>query len=216
MPDEVRVEQRVRQQFSSLFVTLVSVLIGLAFADLVSEANTRMKLWPLDLATALTWAQVIAVATSGSTAWIVYSHIGISRQSIAMLSDTLVAFIVPVPLVLMTAMTGRGTSWPWFYGGGVYLVLSILTSFWQVRLAMQESRLKPFRRLLRPMGFLAVLYSGVPAYIALGWLDQHGLLAPELKLAAAIAPTPMAFICSYMFIRDWRIAVAQASTPAEA
>ena len=51
-------ETRIKDQFPALFITLVSVLIGLALADLVSEARVRMVFWPVNLHTLRTWFEL--------------------------------------------------------------------------------------------------------------------------------------------------------------
>jgi hypothetical protein len=207
------VEQRVTGQFPALYVTLVSVLIGLVFADLVAEARNRLILWPLTLETAFTWAQLMGTVSSAIAAWVVYSHIGIARRSVASMSDTLVAFLTPVPMLLMTGLTGRPETWPWFYGGGIYLLFAIASAFWQNHLALRDASLAPFRRLTRPTGYLVILYTGAPSFLVLGWLDQNGLLPPLVKLSAAASASPLALICCYMFVHDWRRAVAETSAP---
>jgi hypothetical protein len=208
------VRERVTQQFPSLFVTLVSVLIGLVLADVVNEAQARMTLWPLNPQTIFTWLQLIAIVSTSVTAWIVYSHIGISRHTVASLPDTLITFLTPAPLLIMTALTGRATSWPWFYGGGVYLLLSLITAIWQNLLALREPELASFRRLLRPSGYLVVLYGFAPVFLVLGWLDQAGYMPMWLRMAAVAGVVPASLICSHLFLRDWRIAVDEASTGA--
>ena len=72
-------EDRIKQQFPSLFITLLSVLIGLVFADLVSEARARMTLWPLNIDTLRTWGQVVAMGTNTLNCWVFLAYIGIAR-----------------------------------------------------------------------------------------------------------------------------------------
>src|SRR5579862_1918910 len=93
-----QLEHRIREQFPALFITLVSVLIGLALADLVAEARARMVLWPLSLSTLRTWCQLSANFFSALGAWVVYAHIGISRRRIPGLSDAFIAFSMPIIL----------------------------------------------------------------------------------------------------------------------
>lgn len=54
-------EDRIRAQFPTLVVTLLSVLIALAFSDLVELARARMTLWPLTVGTLRTWGQIFAM-----------------------------------------------------------------------------------------------------------------------------------------------------------
>jgi hypothetical protein len=51
----VDLEDRIKNQFPTLSITLLSVLIALFFSDLVAEAHSRMTLWPLNIGTLRTW-----------------------------------------------------------------------------------------------------------------------------------------------------------------
>ena len=200
-------EERIKQQFPALFITFVSVLIGLVFADLVSEARARMILWPLNLGTLRTWAQIFAMAGSAFAAWVVYSHLGISRNRIPSFADSFSAVLVPTPLLIFNSFVGRAHIWPWFYFASAYLLICLVTSLWQLQLARSEHELRTFRHLYRPTGFLGIFYAGVPGFALCGWADQHGFLSPTLELAIAAVPIPAALLCVHLFLRDWRYAL---------
>jgi hypothetical protein len=202
-------EERVKNQFPSLFITLVSILIGLEFADLVQEAEARMILWPITPITLRTWAQIAAMGTSALVVWVVYSHIGIVRRSIPSMSDSLVAFVVPIPLLIGNTLIGRETIWPWLYYAGFYLGISLLTVRWLGRMVRAEH--ESFSRITRPAGIMLVFYAGVPAYFAMGWACQHGWLSPWMEVVCAGSPAPTALFAIHIFLRDWRQAVAEAS-----
>ena len=206
------VEERVRQQFPGMFVTLVSVLIGLVFADLVSEAHERMILWPLSAEVLRTWAQLITVSACAVGGWIVYAHIGISRQRVASLPDTLIAFLNPLALLVLTGLSGRAESWPWFYWGSAFCLIAVLAAVWQNYLALEEPELAPFRRLLRPTGYLGVLYACAPAMLLFGWADQNGWLSTCDEAICAAVGAPAAMLCVHLFVRDWGQAIAAASS----
>jgi hypothetical protein len=207
----MNLDDRIRQQFPTLIITLLSVLVGLVFADLVSEARARMTLWPLNLGTLRTWAQIFAMGSSAFAAWVVYSHIGISRQRIPSFADSFIAFLAPVPLLIFNSFVGQKTIWPWFYFAGIYLAICLATSLWQLRLAGADGELKALRHLYRPTGFLLIFYIGVPAFLLFGWADQQKLLSPVLEVLIAFSPVPAAFLCTHLFLRDWRMAVAASS-----
>ncbi|MGA9795442.1 MAG: hypothetical protein WBQ17_07890 [Rhizomicrobium sp.] len=201
-------EFRVRHQFPALFITLVSVLIGLVLADLVAEARARMVLWPLSLATLRTWAQLGAMGTSALLAWIVYSHTGITRERVPTLMDSLIAFLVPIPLLIGTTLVGRDDIWPWFYYASGYLVLSMFTVVWMLRAVGKDTQHAPFRAMLRPSGMLSIFYAGIPFFAAAGWADSHGWLSPWQQDAIAASPIPAALILGIIFFHDWRRAIA--------
>lgn len=210
--DEKRVAplaDRIKVQFPGLFITLLSVLVGLVLADMVSEARTRIALWPLDVVTLRNWAQLAAHTSSALTAWIIYSHIGISHERVPSLSDSVVAFVVPLTLLLAMSLIGRDEVWPWFYYASFSLGVSLATSMWLLYLSRDEPEMAYFGRLLRTRGYFIIFYIGLPTYAAVGALDQLGMMSPLLQLLFAAIPMPTALAASYLFLRDWREAIAE-------
>jgi hypothetical protein len=205
------VEERVRHQFPGLFVTLVSVLIGLVLADLVSEARDRMVLWPLDASTLRTWAQLAGVGCCAIASWIVYSHLGIARQCVPTLPDTIVAFLIPMPLLVLTGLAGRAEIWPYFYASGVFCVIGASASVWHTMMTVEEPGLDGLRPLLRPNGYLSAMYLGAPAYLTIGWADQSGLLSLWMETLVAASAPVTALYCAFRFVEDWRPAVTSAA-----
>lgn len=200
-------ERRIKLQFPSLFITLLSVLIGLVLADMVAEARTRIELWPLNVETLRSWGQLGAHTASALTAWIIYSHIGISHERIPSLSDSVVAFIVPLTLLLAMSLIGRELIWPWFYYGSFSLVVSLATSMWLLHLSRGEPEMARFAHLLRTRGYFVIFYVGIPVYAGAGLLDQLHLMSPNVQLLFAAMPAPSALMAAYLFLRDWREAV---------
>lgn len=203
----MELEDRIRAQYPALYITLFSVLIGLEFSDLASEAHTRMTLWPLDLGTLRTWAQLFTMGTNAVVAWIAFVHIGVSRLRIPSLADSIVVFLLPVPLLFANALVGTKDIWPWFYYASFYLVISLGAWLWQVRMATKE--LPAFARLRNPLGPPLILYIGIPFYAAAGWADSHGWLSPLAELLVAISPVPAALILAHLFFREWHRAIAE-------
>src|SRR5438477_6555814 len=121
----MNLEDRIKLQFPALFITLLSVLIGLVFADLVSEAHTRMTLWPLTVGALRTWGQIFAMGTCALTSWVFLAHLGISRLRIPTLDDSLIVFMTPVPLLIGNSLVGLKEIWPWFYYACFFLAISL-------------------------------------------------------------------------------------------
>src|SRR5436305_14483147 len=72
----------------SVYITLVSVLIGLVLSDLVTEARSRMHLWPLDGFALRTWGQLLGNGTSALNVWVVLAHLGMARRRVPDLVET--------------------------------------------------------------------------------------------------------------------------------
>ena len=210
---DVDLEDRIKRQFPTLFITLLSVLIGLVFSDLVSEAHARMTLWPLNVGTIRTWGQIFAMGANALNCWVFLAHIGVSRLRLPTLDDSLIVFLAPVPLLIGNSFVGLKEIWPWFYYASFYLVMSLGTTLLQVRAASAESELASFARINRPFGPLLVLYIGIPFYAAAGWADSHGMFSPIAEMLLAISAAPAALSFLWLFFRSWHRAIAEARAP---
>jgi len=206
----VGVEDRIKQQFPSLFITLLSVLIGLVFADLVSEARGRMTLWPLDVGAIRTWGQIVAMGTNALTCWVFLAYIGIARLRIPTIEDGLIVFMAPVPLLIGNSLVGQRELWPWLYYASFFLFMSFIATIVQVRAASAERELASFARITKPFGPLLVLYLGIPFYAVAGWADSHGMVSPVMEMLLAVGATPAALFFMWLFLRSWHRAIAEA------
>jgi hypothetical protein len=206
----VDLEDRIKRQFPGLFITLLSVLIGLVFADLVSEVHARMTVWPLNVGTMRTWGQIFAMGTCALTGWVFLAHVGISRLRIPTLDDSLIVFMTPVPLLIGNSFVGLKETWPWLYYASFYLAMSLGTTLLQVRMASAESELVSFSRIAKPFGPALVLYIGIPFYAAMGWADSHAMFSPVTEMLLAMSPTPAALCFLWLFFRSWHRAIAEA------
>ncbi|HTT99989.1 MAG TPA: hypothetical protein VMF58_18215 [Rhizomicrobium sp.] len=200
-------EHRIREQFPALYITLVSVLVGLALADLVAEARVRMVLWPLDLDTLRTWGELTANLFSALSAWTVYAHLGISRRRIPTFADSLIAFSLPLFILILNSYVGVSPMWKWLYLASGFLVFSLATTLWNFRILREETELASFHHLSRITGYPIVFITGIPFYAAAGWADQHGYLSPLMETIVAWIPAPSALFTSFMFLREWRAAI---------
>lgn len=201
-------EDRIKLQFPALFITLLSVLIGLVLADMVAEARSRIVLWPVTLETLRSWGQLSAHCSSAVTAWIIYSHIGISRERTPLLADSIVAFVVPMTLLLAMTLIGRTEIWPWFYYAAASLIVSLLTTKWLLHLSRDVPELARLNRLLDRRGYTAIFLVGIPTYLLAGWLDQNGMVPLAGQVAMTLAPLPTALFAAFLFLQEWRAAIA--------
>ncbi len=199
---------QVERQFPTLFITLLSVLIGLVFADLIGQVLARMTLWPFDLTTLRTLGQIFASGFCAFAVWVVFAHIGILRRHIPTLADSVIVFVLPVPLIVGSSLAGRSEIWPWYYFASGYLVICAVSTHWQIAMATAERDLVSFVRLARPTGVMLPIYFGIPVFAAAGWADHNAMLTPLLETLVAFAPTPASLICTALFFCDWQKAVA--------
>src|SRR5471032_1023031 len=109
----MNLDARIKEQFPVLIVTLLSVLIGLDFSDLVGLMRTRMTLWPLDAGTLRTWGQIFTMAGCCLSVWVIFAHTGVSRLRIPALADSVVVFTMPLSILIGNSLVGLNDGWPW-------------------------------------------------------------------------------------------------------
>ena len=199
-------EARVARQFSSLYLTLVSVLVGLVLSDLFSAIHDRMTLWPLTLETGRTWCQIFGNTLAVLSSWVTYSHLGLLRNRVPTIWDTVdvMLLLVTVPL---NAATGRHEAAAWFFWAASFLLLGLTAvriNLWQ---ATREPALAHLPRLGRFGGPYTFVYFGAPAYFAMALASFLHLTPPWLELAATATAPVAGVIVTILFMRAWRAAV---------
>jgi len=204
------VEERVARQFSALYLTLVSVLVGLVLSDLFSTIHERMTLWPLTLQTVRTWCQILGITVVVLSSWITYTHLGMLRHRVPTLWDTLDAVLVLVTVPL-NAATGRSDATAWFFWAAAFSALgsaAVNINLWQTA---REPALRHFRRLARLGGPYTMLYGGPPLYLAMALAAHLGLAPLPLEIAATVLGPISGAVVAVLFMREWRAAVQQAA-----
>ncbi len=199
-------ESRVARQFSTLYLTLVSVLVGLVLSDLFSEVHARMVLWPLTLETARTWCQVFGNIMAVLSSWVTYSHLGLLRNRLPTIWDTVDATLVLVTVPL-NAATGLHQGENWFFWAGAFCLLGLCAvkiNLWQ---ATQEPSLRHLPRIGRFGGPYTFAWLGGPGYIAVAAASHFHLTTPLLELAAAATAPFVGVLVTILFMRAWREAV---------
>jgi hypothetical protein len=201
-------EERVSRQFSSLYLTLVSVLVGLVLADLFSSVHDRMTLWPLTLENGRTLCQIFGNILAVLSAWVTYSHLGLLRHRVPNIWDTVDAMLVLVTVPL-NAATGRPEAAAWFFWAAGYTLLGLTAVRINLHQATREPALAHLPRLGRFGGPYTFLYLGTPGYLVMALASYLHLTPLWLEIAAtATAPAAGIFVTIF-FMREWRKAVLE-------
>ena len=199
-------EQRVARQFSSLYLTLASVLVGLVLSHLFSEVHARMTLLPLTLETARTWGQIFSNIVAVLAAWVTYSHLGLLRNRVPTIWDTVDVLLIFV-IVPLNAAAGLHEGEAWFFWAAVFAVATVIAiriNLWQ---AAREPALAHLPRLARFGGPYTFAYLAVPGFSMLALASYLNLTPLWLEALAAVA-TPFALVLVIiLFMRAWRAAV---------
>jgi hypothetical protein len=203
---EEDLEGRVSRQFSGLYLTLVSVMVGLVLSDLIGQIHDRMTLWPLTWQTARTWLQISGTGLAVLSSWVSYTHLGMLRNRLPTIWDTLDASLVLVTIPLNAAV-GRADPSAWFFWAAAFSVLGLTAIRINVWQATREPALAHLPRIARFGGPYTFLYLGVPGFALTGVLCRLGWAPPWFQLGASLMPTIGAAVVTITFMREWRAAV---------
>lgn len=199
-------EARVARQFSTLYLTLVSVLVGLVLSDLFSTIHARVVLWPLTLETARTWCQIFGNTLAVLSAWVTYSHLGLLRNRLPTIWDT-VDVVLVLNVIPLNAAVGLHEGANWFFLAATYQLLSLMAIKINLRQATREPALRHLPRLGRFGGPYTFLWFGAPTYLVIAVASHFHLTPPWLELAVAASAPLAPVMVTILFMREWRAAV---------
>jgi hypothetical protein len=195
-------EQRVASQFSGLYMTLVSVMVGLVLADLLSQVHDRMTLWPMSWTTLRTWMQIFAAFSAAMSAWVAYTHLGMLRRRTPTLLDTVDACLVLITLPL-DAFAGRQDATGWFIFAAAYCFLGITAVWINTHQSAREPMLRRAPELIRLGGPFTFLYIGGPGYLAMALLTHLHLAPLWLQALAAGGGVAGGAFTVIFFMSEW-------------
>jgi len=199
-------ETRVARQFPTLYLTLVSVLVGLVLSDLFSTVHARVVLWPLTMETARTWCQIFGNILAVLSSWVTYSHLGLLRNRLPTVWDTVDAVLVLVTIPLNSAVVlHEGASW-FFWAAACSLLglTAVKINLWQ---ATREESLRHLPRIGRFGGPYTFVWLGGPGYLAVALASHFHLTTPLLEVVAAATAPVAGVLVTILFMREWRDAV---------
>lgn len=199
-------ETRVSGQFSSLYLTLVSVMVGLVLSDLFSQVHDRMTLLPLTLEALRTWGQIVGNTVVALSAWMTYSHLGLLRRRLPTIWDTLDAMLILVTIPL-NAATGRHEAAAYFFWAACYCLLGLCAVRINLRQSAREPALAHLPRLGRFGGPYTILYLGVPSYLAMAAGAYLHLTTPLMEAVACTWGPIAGVLVAIFFMREWRAAI---------
>lgn len=210
--DQAEFLDYIADKSADVYVTFISIMIGMAFADVLFEARERMHLWPLDAAALLTWGQLIGTCVSTLGVWAVFAQLGVSRRGVPGMTELFAASVPPIYLLFVHGLVGAGAAWPWFYAAGVFLLIGEAAFLTTLHVMIRRDGAMQFQRMMRPWGFLAVLHVSAPFCLLLGLLGQMGWLPGTLAILLTFGVVPAAMLFAFLFFRDWRNCLADAAS----
>jgi len=139
-PDNDRelLRKQIRGNFTSVYLTLVSIIVALALGDLVTQVRAIYSVAGPEATTALLWLQVIGAFGAAFGVWVGYCHIFITTRWILGIWDALSVMTLLIALYLINSTVGLDNPAWWFFALGAHHIAGGVILFVNMRRARTE------------------------------------------------------------------------------
>ena len=182
-------------QFGTVYITLVSVLLGLALEDLVSIVRETEQRDPF------VWLTAIFVVHIIMNAWIAYTSMAIRVHLEPHPWDALNVFVLSAAHFAINSFVGTEAV-PFLAAVGVYSLTAAVT----VHSATLRGRRDPSLHFPAD-GFRSVIWLNLAAgvlFLAFAWLSSLEVASRRLQLGFVAASIPYATLWLLLFWKGWQ------------
>ncbi len=127
-------------QFPTVYITFLSILVGLALEDLFSSVKATEELFQLSSTAAVVWLQVLFSLMATIGAWMHYSTVAMLRNSVAQPIDAINILQLTISLFVLNACIGIETTGLFWLAAAFYLFTGALATWGAVNLLKYEER----------------------------------------------------------------------------
>ena len=178
---------RVKDRFSTVYITIVSIFLGLAMEDLYSKFGS------IEEPDFYSYVIVMLVSLLVINLWIAYSNMAISIRLIPIPMDAFMVFGSIMGLYLLNSMIFR-PAYEFFYVHGVFNFGSALVTWYHVKRALSDEHIDFDPGLFRPVYALNIAIFVVSILVAVILQFQLVGKTVEAVLAGLVLLCPIGWL----------------------
>ena len=205
--DREKLKQHIRNNHTSVYLTLVSVIVALALGDLFSQVREIYVKAGIEATSALLWLQIVGAFGAAFGVWVGYCHIFITTRWVLGIWDALSVMSLLIALYLINTTVGAANPAWWFFALGIHHIAGGIILFVNMHRAREEPDIVndalpapyslPFYYLIF-FGSLALLF---------GLLVFKGLVGDSVSVLFASVTTVFGIYWSFLWVKAWRKSV---------
>ncbi len=187
-------KNEIEKLFPSVYITLVSILLGFAVEDVVTRLGELARFEAFDvLAAGGILSGIIA-------AWIGYSFVSMTQERLPRVWDAIHVFFVAFGFYFLISTIGKETWW-FFFALSIYQLLGTVATVYNANILAQSLTSMPGWRIF-PWNIL-LTFSGTAIYLVSALAFRQELLngVAAIFLAVYFILTNIAW--AYFFYRGW-------------
>ena len=181
---------RIKERFSTVYITLVSIFLGLAMEDLYSKFTS------IENPGFYAYVILVLVTLLVINLWVSYSNMAISIRLIPTPTDAFMVFGSIMGLYILNFMIFRPV-YEFFYVHGLFNLGAALATVYHVRRALYDDSVDFDPLTFRPVYVLNIAIFAIS--ISVGLVLQLNLAGETLKavLAGMVLVCPVAWLCVF-------------------
>ncbi|MEH6569588.1 MAG: hypothetical protein V7709_10955 [Halioglobus sp.] len=199
------VQKRIGGQFPTVYITFLSVVIGLALEGWVSILSTTPQLFTITFKSTILWLQMFQNLLFIIVAWVAYTQIAMVRRSIPSPFDAIQVLGFTLTLFLLNAAIGHSLAL-YNYAWAAYLLIGGLATYFAVGQLKGEG--KEFETYVSKIqswrGPLALNAGGGLVCVGFGLGLEYDLVPPELQIIVLIIGATGVIMWMVIMHRIWR------------
>ena len=188
----------IKKHYSTVFITLVSILLGITLGDLVSVFRT------VEEPSTFTWLTLVYTVIIIMNAWVSYSMYAISVELIPTPADAVNVFAITAAHFGLNAFIGKPPHL-FFYAIAVYCLISFCTVYFMVWRATQDKTknytVKPYYKAL------TVNIIGAIVALGFGYVSKHEIFSSTIENLIFSSGFSLPVIWVILFWRTWRMQI---------
>jgi hypothetical protein len=205
--DREALRKHIRDNHTSVYLTLVSVIVALALGDLFSQVREIYVTAGFEATSALLWLQIVGAFGAAFGVWVGYCHIFITTRWILGIWDALSVMSLLIALYVINTTVGAANPAWWFFALGVHHIAGGIILF----VNMRRARAEPDTvndALPAPYSlpfFYLIFFGGLSLFF--GLLVFMRMVGDSISVLFASVTTIAGIYWSFLWVKAWRKSV---------
>ena len=186
--------QKIEKLFPSVYITLISILLGFAIEDVISRLR---ELSPLDVQTVLIG---VAILSAVFAAWTGYSFVSMTQERLPKLLDSVNIFLLAFGIYLLSSTLGLGVEW-FFAALVVHFTFAMFATIYNFNILLRNLDTSYSWKIFLPN--VVVIAAGLVVFLVSTWLSFAGILPRSVVITLIVYFFISNIMWTYFFYQTW-------------
>ena len=187
-------KNKIEKLFPSVYITLISILLGFAVEDVVSRLR---ELATIDIFTLFSAAAILSTVIA---AWIGYSFVSMTQERLPRILDAVHVFFLAFCFYVMNSTLGMEIWW-FFLAVFVYEIAALFATIYNANILLKSLPTSYDWRIFQ--GGILIIGTSLVVYPVGAWMSLRGVLPPGVEIALVAYLVFVNVLWVYFFYHGW-------------